>query len=62
MATPHCPKHGSDTGQSMVESALLFLAVATTLVLMLTFIRSAVAGRVKAGADTFGHGLLHSGN
>ena len=49
-------------GQSTVETALLLLAVAAALVAMFTFIRNGVAGRLKAGADTFGHGMLHSGN
>ena len=53
---------GRPRGQSTVETALLFLAVAASLVMMFSFIRNAVAGRAKAGADAFGHGLLHGGN
>jgi hypothetical protein len=49
-------------GQSTVETALLLLVVAAALVLFFSFIRSGVAGRLKAGSDTFGHGLLHDGN
>ena len=49
-------------GQSTVETALLLLVVVAALVLFFSFIRAAVAGRIKAGSDTFGHGLLHSGN
>jgi hypothetical protein len=36
---------------------LLLLAVVGTLVIMCTFLRGAVASRIKSGADTFGKGL-----
>lgn len=49
-------------GQSTVETALLLLAVVTALVVFFSFIRNAVSSRIKLGADTFGHGLLHNGN
>ena len=49
-------------GQATVETALLLLAAAAALVLMFSFIRNAVSGRLKAGADTLGHGMLHDGN
>jgi len=54
---PHCFRGG----QSTVETALLFLAITVALVVFFSFIRSAVSARLKAGADTFGHGLLHDG-
>ena len=49
-------------GQSMVEMTLLFFVVAVALVTFFSFIRSAVSSRIKTGADTFGHGMLHDGN
>ena len=41
---------------------MLLLVVVAALVLFFSFIRAAVSGRLKAGADTFGHGMLHNGN
>lgn len=49
-------------GQSMIETAVLLMVVVGALVVFFTFIRASVASRVKVGADTFGHGLLHNGN
>ena len=49
-------------GQSTVETALLLTVVAMALLTFFTFIRAAVSSRIKVGADTFGHGLLHDGN
>ena len=49
-------------GQSMLETAFLLGMIAIALVTFFSFIRNAVSSRVKAGADTFGHGLLHNGN
>ena len=46
----------------MLEATILLLVVASALVTFFTFIRASVASRVKVGADTFGHGLLHNGN
>jgi len=46
----------------MVETTVLLLAVVAALVMFFSFIRASVAGRLKAGADSFGHGLLHDGN
>jgi hypothetical protein len=46
----------------MIETAVLLMVVVGALVVFFTFIRASVASRVKAGADTFGHGLLHNGN
>ena len=46
----------------MLETALLLAVVVGALVVFFTFIRSSVASRVKVGADSFGHGLLHNGN
>ena len=50
------------SGQSMVETAVLLVAVTAALVVFFTFIRASVASRVKLSADTFGHGLLHNGD
>jgi Flp pilus assembly pilin Flp len=44
-----------------VEVGLVLLLVAVALFAMFTFIRNSVSSRVKAGADTFGHGLLYNG-
>ena len=49
-------------GQSALEMLLLLLIVAAALVTFFTFIRNSVASRIKTGADTFGHGMLHNGN
>ena len=43
----------------MIEAALLFLAVAVSLTVLFSFIRAAISSRIKGGADTFGHGMLH---
>ncbi len=48
-------------GSSMVESALLFLMLVAALVTFFSFIRSAISSRMKMGADSFGHGMLHNG-
>lgn len=48
-------------GQSMVETMLLLAVIAAALTVFFSFIRAAVSSRVKVGADTFGHGLLHNG-
>jgi Flp pilus assembly pilin Flp len=53
-----CGRHG----QSVIETTLLLAVVAIALVTFFSFIRSAVSSRIKLGADTFGHGLLHNGN
>jgi hypothetical protein len=45
----------------MIETAMLIGMVGIALVVFFTFIRGAVSTRLKAGADTFGHGLLHNG-
>ena len=49
-------------GQSILETMLLLAVVVTALVVLFTFIRDAVASRIKLGSDTFGHGMLHNGN
>ena len=49
-------------GQSMLELAVLLVVVTGALLVFFTFIRASVASRVKVGADSFGHGLLHNGN
>jgi len=49
-------------GQATFETALLLLAITVALVTFFTFIRSAIASRLKGGADTFGHGMLHRGD
>ena len=45
----------------MTEAMLLILAVAAALVIFFSFIRASVSGRLKGGADAFGHLLLHDG-
>lgn len=49
-------------GQSTVEMALLMMAIAVALAVFFSFIRSSVSSRIKAGADTFGHGMVHDGS
>jgi hypothetical protein len=49
-------------GQSILETAILMVAVTMALVVFFGFIRASVASRVKLGADTFGHGLLNDGD
>lgn len=56
------PRSRLSGAQSMIEQLLLLTVVAMALVTMFTFLRDAVSSRVKAGSDTFGHGLLHDGN
>ncbi len=51
------PPLRSASAQSTIEMTLLLLAVVGTLVIMCTFLRGAVASRIKSGADTFGKGL-----
>ena len=53
---------GRRLGQSILETTVLLVMVAGALVFFFTFIRASVASRVKVGADSFGHGLLHNGN
>ena len=48
-------------GQSTLETVLLLGLVSLALVTFATFIRASVASRIKAGVDTFGHGLLFNG-
>lgn len=48
-------------GQSILETTILLVVVTAALLVFFSFIRASVASRVKAGADTFGHGLLHDG-
>ena len=45
----------------MLETAFLLGMIAIALVTFFSFVRNAVSSRVKVGADTFGHGLLHNG-
>lgn len=49
-------------GQSLLEGTVLFLVAVAALVTFFTIIRAAVSGRIKTGADSFGHGMLHDGN
>lgn len=51
-----------DRGQSMIESVLLFVLAAAALAGMFSYIRSAMAHRIKSGADGVGQGLLYRGN
>ncbi len=46
-------------GQSVVEYAVLVVAVAAALVGMYGYLRSSLAHRMKGGADGIGHGLLY---
>lgn len=48
-------------GQSILETAVLLAAVAGALMIFFSFIRASVASRLKVGADSYGHGLLHDG-
>jgi Flp pilus assembly pilin Flp len=45
-----------------VETAIIITAVALALAAFAVFIRNAVAGRFRAGADAFGYGLQYEGN
>ena len=49
-------------GQSTLETAVLIAVVMGALMVMFSYIRDAVSSRVKVGSDSFGHGLLNSGN
>ena len=49
-------------GQSIIETAVLLSLAAAALLVFFSFVRNAVSSRLKSGADTFGHGLLHNGN
>ena len=48
-----------EAGQSMVESALLFITVVSALVMFFSFMKASVAFRLKSGADAFGQGMLY---
>ncbi len=49
----------ANTGQSILESAVVIGAIVAALVVFFTFIRAAVSTRLKLGSDTFGHGMLY---
>lgn len=46
----------------MMETAFLLGVLTIALITFFSFIRNAVSSRVKIGADSFGHGMLHNGN
>jgi len=46
-------------GQTTVEYAVLLTVVAMALITMFTYIRSAMAHRMKSGVDAVGKGMLY---
>ncbi len=54
-------RRGHKPGEATLETAVLLVIVAASLAVFFSFIRAAVSGRVKLGADAFGHGLLYGG-
>ena len=46
-------------GQSMAEYTVLIVAAVSALVAMFATIRSSLAGRMKRGADSVGHGMIY---
>jgi hypothetical protein len=52
----------SSSGSAIVESAVLIFGVAMALAVFFSFIRAAVASRIKMGADTLGHNMVHDGS
>ena len=46
-------------GQSSIEHVILIVMAAAALISMFAFIRSAVAHRMKSGADGIGQGLQY---
>ena len=55
-------RNTTNAAQSTIEMTLLLTVVAVALTTFFSFIRASVSSRLKVGADTFGHGLLHNGN
>lgn len=47
-------------GQTTVEYAVLLTVVAMALITMFTYIRSAMAHRMKSGVDGMGRGMLYT--
>lgn len=48
------------TGQSILDYVILLLVIITALMVMSRYVRNALSGKIREGADSIGQGYLYS--